>query len=150
MLYHELVHVNQDTMLRPHQAYGLLYGPQIPGERMRIIGSFEQEAYLKEVLIWDALTEGQLKDSITGKVDRNKLLRQLGARPHQWDTIAQIIGTARKIYETETTLRNFHPDYANFINKKYYRARYDVFDLTPEGASFPLSPNPIFSSFVRF
>lgn len=142
VLYHELEHVRHDTEFRrrltTQQAfdnYLRFYTIRGGGKRPRIIGAWEQEAYLKEILVMNAILDGRVRrDVINNSFDVNDYLRQLNASASNTKSVEFLFRISKSIYESGSTLTNFAPAYADMINVHYRRDRgFDIYQLNQSG-----------------
>lgn len=136
ILYHELEHAHQDTLVRSsldtREKANIYYNfyTIAPRQRQRIVGAFEQEAYLKEAMVLDALTDGQLKKDVTsGRVDVDQYMQRLKARPDQRELLEVVLNGAKVAFTSGTTLTAFSREYADFINQNYRNIGYDIYAL---------------------
>lgn len=141
VLYHELEHVRQDTEVRrrltTEQSFGSYMRFYTLGrdEKPRIIGAWEQEAYLKEIFVMNALMDGRVKtDAARNTFDVNEYLKALRAPAERRASVELLLSIAKTIYNSGSSLTNFAPAYADTINNYYRRDRgSDIYRLNPEG-----------------
>lgn len=135
IVYHELVHVVQDTNVRKT----LTTAEQVEkyfaflGDRVRIIGLFEHEAYLDEVQLLNLLTKGQLRtDVLSGRLDINRYFTFLGAREEQRGTVAFLLDIARKVFVPSSPYAQRTDALVNFINDQYSARGAEIYDITQD------------------
>ena len=136
MLYHELVHSVQDSEDRKklptaeHLRRYLDFYTLGPGQTPRILGFHEQEAYLKEILILDLLTNGQFKkDILEGKKDPDYYTKQFGLRIDQHNVVQNIVEIAFQVFSSDSTVTNIAPSFADYINKLYRSQGYQIYEM---------------------
>lgn len=135
-LYHELTHVEQDAQTRtrlPTQEHLRRYQEFYTvshGSPMRIIGAFEQEAYIKEILVLDLLMDGRLKhDATQGGIDLNLYVRQLGIRSQQRDEMEIILKIANEMFRSGSSTAYIAPSFADYINRLYRNQGYGIYEI---------------------
>lgn len=141
VLYHELEHVRQDTEVRKRLTTAQSFDSYMRfytlgrGEKPRIIGAWEQEAYLKEIFILNALMDGRVKtDAVRNSFDVNEYLKALRAPAERRGSVELLLDIAKTIYNSGSSLTNLAPTYADTINNYYRRDRgSDIYRLNPEG-----------------
>lgn len=139
--YHELDHALQDGQVRKNlrsqeeeESYHRFYSP-IPGTRPRIVGVFEQQAYLKELFVTDLLTDGRFKaDMLTGTAQVDDYVQQLRARPSQRGIVEVLIQLGERAFSTGSTPDSIHPDFASLVNTKYRDAGFDIYEIGSSGS----------------
>lgn len=118
--FHETVHAKQDLEQRASfqspaevgQYESFFY--HRPGDRIKAVAGFEQEAYLMEVHALEALTGGRFKeDVLNGVVDSSAYGEELRAYPYQYPHIRLLADIANVIYGTNSTPGNLDPAYKN-------------------------------------
>lgn len=132
--YHELEHARQDSVIRANlttllakQQYDQFYTSQ-PGQRRRTIITFEHEAYLKELMAMNLLTDGQLKeDGLSGRINIDEYQTRLGARVQQRPILEFLGGLATAAFKSGTTLREYSPIFTQQINQFYFNQGYDLY-----------------------
>ncbi len=140
VLYHELVHVGQDTEFRrgittPRALddYMNFYRTD-RSRRPRVIGAWEHEAYLKEIFVMNALMDGRVKrDAENSSFNADEYLRALNTPPSMKQAVEMLFGFAQAIYNSNSNLSNIAPAYADIVNTHYRRDQgYDIYRLTSE------------------
>jgi len=134
VVYHEIEHARQDAQVRmgldtPQRKleYNSFYTTG-PGQRGRIIGAFEQEAYLKEVMVLDLLTDGRLReDAYKGKLDIDFYQQRLNVQQDQREILRFVLDGARIVYTSDTSLKSYAPSFVNFMNQQYKNRDFEIY-----------------------
>lgn len=133
--YHETEHARQDTQRRAkfiQAGQWNVYLGLVNPELGIIVGNDEQEAYLKESMVFDALTDGKLRrDIAAGDIDVDWYVKFLNARPEQRVFVHSEIQIAREALTSGSTLKSFTPGYKQFVNLQYRSAR-TIVDVTSD------------------
>lgn len=133
VLYHELEIVRQDSEIRKGltsqkeiQSYIAFYDSGIP----RVIGALEQEAYLKEVMLINAISGGKLQQDIErgAELDQDFYLKLLNARDDQKPLVEFVLQIAKEAYSSGTNLDYYAGSYVTFINNQYKARGYEVYE----------------------
>lgn len=133
--YHELVHVVQDTNVRRTfttsdqlEKYFAFFE-----NKVRIIGSFEHEAYLNEIQVLNFLTNGQLReDALSGNLDVYKYSVFMRAREEQKDTVSLILDMTKLSFVPESPYAQSTDAFVAFINDQYSVRGAEIYDITQD------------------
>lgn len=137
VIYHEVEHARQDFELRRFltnpglkNRYDSFYSGS-PGDKPRIIVSYEYQAYAKEIEVLNLLTDGALKnDSLAGMPSVENYRRKLNARPDQKEPIDAILQLAPIYYSSGSNIDRYTPEYTQALNKLYIMQGYSLYTLT--------------------
>lgn len=146
VIFHEVEHARQDFELRRSltnpglkNRYDSFYSGS-PGDKPRIIISYEYQAYAKEIEALNLLTDGALKNnSQTGISNVEDYRRKLNARPDQKEPINAILQLASIYYSSGSTIDRYTPTYTQALNKLYIMQGYSLYTLT-DPATLDIKP----------
>ncbi len=129
-IYHEMKHVIQDTKFRSYldsEEEWVEYVNFFQGERLTIV-EYEQEAYLYEIEMLNALLKGELKtDLATGERNLGYFADLLGVSEDQLPALIQILGYAKIAYDTGTNIDYVAPEFADVVNGNYRAMGFELY-----------------------
>lgn len=139
--YHETEHARQDAERRASfiasNQWGLYMNLHEPRNGLIVVKD-EYQAYIKEVLVFNALTEGKLKkDILASTVDVEWYMDFLNTDSQQKKLVESEIEIARKVFTSGSDLHNFTAGFKNFVNNQY--PRQTLVDILPGNRIVPVN-----------
>lgn len=139
-IFHEADHMRKDFAFgdNPPEWYTQFLERDLSGP-MKLIDSWEPEAYVKEMYLLNILTRGRLfEDARLGRMDIFKYLDLLQEKPSQYPTLQMTLDIAPLMVRTGTTLTRIAPGFSNVVNYHYQQMGYQIYTQNSQNSLRPI------------